>query len=193
MTSSQENARTKEMIQCASARNAFSATECDHVIRLGKAAGLALGVVGDGDIEPHVRDSQVARLDRTVETSGLYDKMLNIIHTLNDRAWHFDLAELEALQFATYSDKGHYTWHTDIGARAPLSLRKVSVTVQLSDPADYDGGNFEAFYGQVADVAPRDRGTVVLFPSFVLHRVTPVTRGTRYSLTAWMMGSASFR
>jgi PKHD-type hydroxylase len=193
MTILSDTARTQDMIQCATSREAFSPAECDRVINLGKAAGLTAGVVLDGDVETGVRDSQIARFSRTAETAGLFDKILNLIHMLNQRAWQFELAELEALQFATYNNDGHYTWHTDIGQKFPINLRKVGLTVQLSDPDDYEGGDFETFYGPVADTAPRQRGTVVLFPSFVLHRVAPVTRGTRHSLTAWMLGSTPFR
>ncbi len=83
-------------------------------------------------------------------------------------------------------DQGHYTWHMDGGKKT--ANRKISVSVQLSDSSDYEGGNIGLFYTRNERVASRDRGAIVTFPSWVMHRVTPVTRGVRYSLIAWIVG-----
>ena len=63
----------------------------------------------------------------------------------------------------------------------------------MHDPASYDGGNLEMCYKRRSDVAPRDLGCVTVFPSYVLHRVTPITRGFRCSLNAWIVGETPFR
>ncbi len=97
------------------------------------------------------------------------------------------------LKLASYGIGGHYDWHLDLGVSYPLTMRKVTVAIQLSDPASYDGGDFEALYGKQIDVAPRELGAVVVFPSYVLHRVTPVTRGVRCSLNAWIHGETPFK
>ena len=95
----------------------------------------------------------------------------------------------EPIQYTEYySSGGHYDWHTDVGSGA-LSHRKVSITVQLSKPDEYEGGNLELLRGEYNEVAPRGLGTVVIFPSYMLHRVTEITKGTRKSLVLWVGGS----
>jgi PKHD-type hydroxylase len=67
-------------------------------------------------------------------------------------------------------------------------LRKLSITIQLSNSDDYEGGDLELLYDKEPYKLDRSRGTFLVFPSFMLHRVTPVTRGTRWSLVAWIGG-----
>ncbi|HUF73295.1 MAG TPA: 2OG-Fe(II) oxygenase [Gammaproteobacteria bacterium] len=84
------------------------------------------------------------------------------------------------------SDQGFYDWHTDFGDIAPR--RTISITVQLSRPEDYDGGELELFFRSPPASMDRTRGAFIAFPSFAVHRVAPVTRGTRWSLVAWICG-----
>jgi PKHD-type hydroxylase len=94
---------------------------------------------------------------------------------------------LESIQVAQYGAADFFDWHIDLG-RGHASLRKVSITIQLSDPGEYDGGELE-FQGMAGVRQPRTQGTGILFPSFLGHRVTTITRGTRYSMVAWASGS----
>lgn len=98
------------------------------------------------------------------------------------------------MQVAWYGadSAGHFDWHADIGDGPLARRRKLTIVAQLSDPADYDGGALELNPAGRPVEAPRGFGDAVLFPSFVLHRVAPVTRGARYSLTLWAHG-APFR
>jgi PKHD-type hydroxylase len=68
------------------------------------------------------------------------------------------------------------------------TVRKLSFTLQLSDPADYDGGELQLMNSKKPTIASREQGYVMVFPSYTLHEVTPVTRGTRYSLVSWVTG-----
>jgi PKHD-type hydroxylase len=77
----------------------------------------------------------------------------------------------------------------DIGP-GNINHRKISITIQLSDPDEYVGGDLELWTGQGQVNAPRSQGCAVLFPSFMLHRVTPVESGTRKSLVLWVGGGA---
>ena len=81
---------------------------------------------------------------------------------------------------------GKYGKHVDCSYNT--NIRKLSFTLQLSDPSDYDGGDLCLYFGEDAEVIKREQGYVALFPSYVLHEVTPVTRGTRYSLVSWITG-----
>ena len=186
-------ARAPRMVMCAKAKGAFSPEECTRIIEVSKSFGLEKGVVREADIDAKVRDSRIARFGKTETTAWIYDRIFDVVGPLNRDTWHFDLAGAEVLQFASYGIGGHYDWHLDLGVSYPLTMRKVTVAIQLSDPASYDGGDFEALYGKQIDVAPRELGAVVVFPSYVLHRVTPVTRGVRCSLNAWIHGETPFK
>lgn len=113
--------------------------------------------------------------------------------------WGREVVGLGTLSIVRYDEGGHFTWHIDDVAYQAQSYaklgddldRKISVSVNLSDPADYDGGELEFRDGlghQVAGPDLRQRGSVVVFPSSVGHRVTPVARGSRFALIGWMVG-----
>lgn len=112
-----------------------------------------------------------------------------------DMGWAYDLQGLETLQFSTYAPGDHHGWHMDTLSHGAL-VRKLTVVVQLDDGDDYDGGDLELLRFGVARAeavelprAPmRQRGSVVVFPSFLVHQVTPVRRGQRRTLVAWFVG-----
>ncbi|HET7413774.1 MAG TPA: 2OG-Fe(II) oxygenase, partial [Pararhizobium sp.] len=85
---------------------------------------------------------------------------------------------------------GHFDWHSDIGDGLLAARRKLTIVVQLSDPADYQGGLLQTNADGHVNDATAARGSAIVFPSFVLHRVTSVTAGARYSLTTWVHGPA---
>jgi PKHD-type hydroxylase len=136
-----------------------------------------------------IRITQTARIQQTDETQWLYDRLQAIVQALNARSYNYELSGFaESFQYTVYRDQdgGHYDWHVDHG---PLEVqRKLSVSVQLSDSADYDGCDLQFMAGTQLQLAPRERGAVIAFPSYVLHRVTPVTRGVRKALVAWVTG-----
>ena len=103
--------------------------------------------------------------------------------------WGFNLSHgRDAIQHTIYKEGGgHYDWHMDAG-HGMQRHRKVSLTVQLTDPDDYEGGKLQLWRGQNPLDAPRGKGTVVIFPSYMMHRVSEVTKGTRESLVLWVGG-----
>lgn len=109
-----------------------------------------------------------------------------------ETGWKFNVTGKEQLQFANYYEGAFYNWHRDCDVDSEL-YRKLSVTVQLSDPKDYEGGElqFKNYWGNV-ELQPTQeimkKGTVVVFPSALMHRVTPITSGMRYSLVQWYNG-----
>ena len=133
----------------------------------------------------------------------LLTKVWNVITPINNQFFGAHLMELPPLQFTQYSEKyqGEYKIHQDLNwldiddehtnVYRKGFQRKVSCVIQLSDPKDYDGGEFE-FGGEVNDKPPqhviKEQGTLFTFPSFIHHGVRPVTRGTRYSLVGWFEG-----
>ena len=141
-----------------------------------------------------VRSSQIKWVHATQEWSWLYDKLMAMITEANNSLWKFNLyGALDAIQYTEYhaSENGHYGWHQDIGPGV-LSTRKISLTVQLSDPTEYEGGYLEYFKGGDPNTnaikVDRHQGLVFIFPSFMLHRVTPITKGVRRSFVLWVGG-----
>ena len=103
--------------------------------------------------------------------------------------WDFDIwGYHDSLQYTVYNgDGGHYDWHADLGPG--LSNRKLSVVLQLSEGTDYDGGELQINPGGSILSVPKQLGLLCFFPSFLLHRVTPVTSGKRISLVTWLCGA----
>jgi len=145
----------------------------------------------NGLTETEYRKSNVKWLPMTEQYKWIYDKIGDMAYEANQNLYHFDLHSMpEQIQYTEYYDheKGHYDWHMDTGY-GNLSQRKISVTVQLSDGDEYEGGDLQLWPGGIYPlVAPRGKGNVVIFPSFMMHRVTPVTRGTRKSFVLWLGG-----
>jgi PKHD-type hydroxylase len=118
----------------------------------------------------------------------LYAKLGGLTNKANTAMWQFDIIGLSEIQFAEYESQaqGHYDWHMDVGKHN--HDRKISLSIQLSGPEDYDGGDLQLMLKREPTTAPRDKGAVIVFPSYCVHRVTPVTRGVRKSLVVWVAG-----
>lgn len=122
------------------------------------------------------------------EFAWVYERLFQVVADANERLWKFDLSYArDPIQYTEYhaTKEGKYDWHIDIG-NAQSSDRKVSVTVQLCD--DYEGGDLELLRSRTPETQPKEAGTAVVFPSYLLHRVTPVTKGVRKSLVLWVCG-----
>ena len=151
---------------------------------------LAEAKLGPGNRNAEIRRSQVVFLGAEAKYDWLYDRIWVAAQECNRQFFGVDIAGVEAnIQVGRYdsSDRGFYDWHTDFAGLRPD--RKISISIQLSAAADYDGGDLELLYGQQPQRLDRTRGAFIAFPSFMLHRVTPVTRGTRFSLVAWILGA----
>lgn len=153
------------------------------------APSLSDSRLGPGSGDPSIRRSRTVFIKKVGRYRWLYRRFWEVVQDMNRRSFGVNLSYLESsIQLARYdaSDAGFYDWHTDFADIAPR--RKLSVSVQLSRPEDYEGGDLELLFCPKPYTAARDRGTFIVFPSFCLHRVTPVTRGTRWSLVSWVLG-----
>ncbi|HEX9858798.1 MAG TPA: 2OG-Fe(II) oxygenase [Paracoccaceae bacterium] len=172
---------------------ALSPEDCDRAIALAEAGPLHDAGLVRQTRDHGLRRAGIAWLDDLPEGEGLVDRLTAIVATANREGFGFDLTDFaESAQIARYGaeSRGHYNWHSDIGTGALAAKRKLTVVVQLSDPAGYAGGRLELRPDSNIHLAPPTRGTATVFPSFVLHRVTPVTAGVRWSLTLWAHGPA---
>lgn len=172
--------------------NGFNSEELDKVYKDVATLDFEQATTIDSKSNgKEIRSSSVKWIPNTSQWSWLYFKLMEMAVQANNSLWHFDLYSVQDLiQYTEYyaTENGHYTWHQDFGPGNP-SLRKISITVQLSGPDEYEGGDLEYWKGGNDIVkAPRDKGLVFIFPSYMMHRVTPVTKGTRRSFVLWVGG-----
>ena len=185
---------------------------CDDIIEYGKSKQEQIALTGDYNPETvgekDIKDISKKRKSNIVWMSDrwIYNEIQPYVHTANQNAgWNFQWDFSEACQFTKYKLNQFYDWHCDSWHNRYNKpeqpdrhgkIRKLSVTVSLSDENDYEGGDFEFDFrdNDKGSNQPqlckeiRPKGSVVVFPSFVWHRVKPVTSGTRYSLVIWNLG-----
>jgi len=169
----------------------LSPEECERLIARFDTRELEDGGLVGEVSAPEVRRADLVWLDADRTDQWVLDRMMRLVADANRDIFDFLLGGFdEALQLTRYrSDAlGHYDWHSDRGGNGFSRFRKLSVVVQLSVPESYEGGDLEINATGVIETMPRDRGMAILFPSYALHRVTPVTRGTRHSLVTWVHG-----
>jgi len=183
-------------------KTGLSQEEVDKIIKLcSEIKEERASTIGSDDGDS-IRTSMVKWIPQTSEWDWLYKRMMDQAVEANTELWDFDLySALESIQYTEYyaSENGHYDWHQDIGPGELPSRRKISITIQLSASEEYEGGELLICRGSNGQgqldaniKCPRGKGVSVLFPSYMMHRVTPVTKGTRRSLVLWV-GGAHYR
>jgi PKHD-type hydroxylase len=148
--------------------------------------------VGNSEINKKIRTTDVGWLFLNKDTQWLWEKLTNVIADVNSQFFKFDLTGCyEGIQLGIYkeSDKGHYDWHTDATATDKYVPRKLSMSLLLSDPSEFEGGDLQVkTYSDEIQTLNMIKGRAWFFPSYTLHRVTPVTKGVRRSLVLWVGG-----
>ena len=187
---------------------------CDEIVRYGKQLQNKMALTGafDGS-ENKMSPQQIKDLKKKrnsdivwIDSSWVYKEIHPYIHKANKSAdWNFQWDWSEPCQFTKYEKGQFYDWHCDSfykpynepNSRRHGKIRKLSVTVSLSDPKDYKGGELEFDFRDLdPDKKPNikrcteilPKGSLVVFPGFVWHRVCPVKKGSRYSLVIWNLG-----
>ena len=187
---------------------------CDEIVRYGKQLQNKMALTGafDGS-EKKMSPQQIKDLKKKrnsdivwIDSSWVYKEIHPYIHKANKSAdWNFQWDWSEPCQFTKYEKGQFYDWHCDSfykpynepNSRRHGKIRKLSVTVSLSDPKDYKGGELEFDFRDLdPDKKPNikrcteilPKGSLVVFPGFVWHRVCPVKKGSRYSLVIWNLG-----
>jgi len=187
---------------------------CENIIKYGKSLhlnkALTGGITNPKKIKPkelknmkRKRNSSVAWLD----DQWLYELITPYLKNANQSAgWNFQWDWMESCQFTKYKPKQYYGWHKDSWEK-PYGLdanknwqgkmRKLSVIVNLTDPKEYTGGELEFDFRNGTELNKKTtkickeikpQGSVIVFPSFLWHRVKPVKTGTRYSIVVWSLG-----
>jgi PKHD-type hydroxylase len=162
----------------------FTPEECDRIIELSAKFPEDDAALGYQGIDYQKRNSKSTTIRLNKDTAWIQQKIKALVQKLNNQYFKYDLEMFEDLQLLKYKEEGHFHWHNDVSAVVPFSKRKLSLIIFLSDCRDYEGGQLELMSLNINTV-PMEKGYMVLFPSFKTHRVTPVTRGVRYTLVSW--------
>lgn len=169
----------------------FTPEECKKILELGDSFREAT-VSADLIVKEDVRRAEVSWLDWNKDTNWIFEKLAGMTFEVNANHFGFDLSGFtERLQLTQYREQnqGFYDWHQDIGPMN-MSLRKLSLVVQLTPEEEYEGGELRLFMAERNNNKPvsKKQGSVIWFPSYEAHMVTPVTKGTRHSLVTWVSG-----
>tara|TARA_R100000005_G_C4994847_1_gene201788 strand:- start:698 stop:1312 length:615 start_codon:yes stop_codon:yes gene_type:complete len=182
---------------------------CEELIRYGDTLNPDIGLVGDIKKVPD-NEKDLKQLTKTrnsyiswLSEPWIWKTLKPFINLANEQSgWNYDLSHAEPAQFTRYSKTQHYDWHMDQHPKpydnprdaSHGMTRKISLTLSLNDGGEYEGGELEFRLPDskgekvINNNKSRLQGTLTIFPSFVFHRVSPVKKGTRYSLVVWNLG-----
>jgi PKHD-type hydroxylase len=177
----------------------FTPQQCDELIRIGQGEPKINAAMGADNknkkVDNRYRKSIISWIP-FAKAVPIYQVLRQWMEVTNNNYFGFDTVQLsEQGQYAEYSKGGFYNWHMDSNTEmeAMPTVRKISMTLLLSDPKDFEGGELELFCGDTLDSEKNKfklkRGYAVFFASFLLHRVMPVIKGNRKSLVMWFGGS----
>ena len=179
---------------------AFSSAELTTIENHCKSLPLVAGGSPDGsghteEAEQKFRVSNIGfHLPNDPKLKFVFEKFNNVFEYVNSNFYNFDINGYDYFQYAEYDAKesGRYNWHVDLSfgesSRDVYSTRKLSMSMLLNTPGvDFEGGDFQTFLAKEANI-PLKRGQILIFPSFIVHRVKPVTKGIRKSLVIWVTG-----
>jgi PKHD-type hydroxylase len=136
------------------------------------------------------RKSDVIWINNSQESYWLYKKVSDAVRKINDKTYQFELSGAESFQYTIYKDSelGEYFWHRDTLMYKIESVRKISVSILLSDTKEFKGGSFLFSPDGKPIEIEQEKGRMIVFPSWTPHCVTPILKGTRISLVMWLYG-----
>lgn len=142
--------------------------------------------------ETHGDGSRKTKVYYPTNADEYDDLMMEWAHEANEDYWGFEISYIpHPIQLLEYNVGDHYDWHMDLGP-GDGEKRKLSIIIQLSDPYEYEGGSVILKSGKEF-VVPKEKGAVCIFPSYILHKVEPITKGTRRALVCWVLGDEKLK
>ncbi len=172
-------------------KDALTEEEIEQVIFLEKIIDFKDGLVGQSLEKNDARNSKVSFLEPDLNTEWLFMRLGDIIPVVNYDLFLYDIEAIETIQYTVYEENQHYNWHFDSHDRYLNYERKISGTLLLSSPDEYEGGELEIITGgnpEEPQILKPEKGHIAFFASHMPHRVRPVTKGIRRSLVFWVQG-----
>ncbi|NET43283.1 MAG: 2OG-Fe(II) oxygenase [Okeania sp. SIO2B3] len=172
---------------------AFTAQECEWIISYSQNLFKEKSHRFEG-LHQNYRQTNAWEISQTEATNWLWQRLINNIITANNRWWNYDIVGIiEPLQLLCYDSTNSSNQIKDncdlhIDNEYPFSCRKISFSVELSDPNTYEGAKLNLYLQENPQILPRNKGTIIMFPSFILHEVTPIMEGKRWELIGWISG-----
>ena len=192
-------------------KNVLDKTWCDNIIKKYKTKATKKGKIGGDGVKISAKRIKERRNSNIVwvHEKEIYQKLNPYLHAANKNAgWNFEISWSEDIQFTKYTKGQYYNWHMDSFfspyknhrySQYEGKIRKISCSVLLNDPSEYSGGDLEIGQNNNVETPLEDnkinmnqcnlgQGSIIFFPGFIWHRVTPIKKGTRYSLVMWTVG-----
>lgn len=172
----------------------FTEEECDAIIQAGELCEFqkaAVGIKNNNEINEKIRNTDIVWLEPNDDTIWIFERMNELIAKINFDKFQMDLDRFDGFQYSKYKTDGHYDWHTDIIETGHNGLfRKLSVSLLLSNPKDYKGGDFWITGSSEKDAhkIKLKKGDLIVFYSHLPHKVSKVTEGERITLVTWALG-----
>lgn len=188
------------------AKEVFTPEELDKIDFLEELQDFEAATIGSGKkatknqkgtnakrIDKKERNSRVSFIYPDRNSQFIFEKFGAVLQQVNLDHFRRDIDGLEAFQYTIYEKGEFYDWHWDAELLSHKYVRKISATLMVSDPDDYEGGELEIISNGSPEehkvfLSKPNRGDIVFFASWMPHRVRPVTKGKRKSLVAWVMG-----
>jgi len=143
----------------------------------------------EGEVAANLRKTSIGWVRATKENAWIYQRLTDVTKMANEQWFNFDLRHIESLQYTVYTEDMFYDKHVDTMYKSVgLYPRKLSFTLQLTDPSEYEGGEVLIYNSHDPFPISKERGVITFFPSYTLHEVKPVTKGTRKCLVGWIHG-----
>jgi PKHD-type hydroxylase len=165
---------------------------CNLILAETNWSKQELGKVGSMKDACVIEKQRITNIVWAEVMSPIWCVAYSYITSANQQAgWNYEFNLMENVQIGHYAKNGHYDWHTDLSAPNNEGIqRKLSMSIQLNDPSKFKGGKLEFKTLPDKEQPKMQQGSIVVFPSFLEHRVTPVTSGNRYSAVTWASGPA---
>lgn len=175
-------------------QGAFTDEEIDQIRWKGDVGKFQAGTTGNATVaDENIRKSSVSWIPGNESNRWIYQKIAGVVGTVNHERFMYNIDELSDLQYTRYDEGGdHYSWHYDTETdKFSYRERKISMIMALNNPDEYEGGDFQICssgnLNQIDTYRPK-KGEMIFFCSMFPHRVTPVTKGRRETLVAWISG-----
>jgi PKHD-type hydroxylase len=166
----------------------FSPEECRRIVELpltGVEAGVQALENAGGRVDYAYRRTRERPVPPEPDYLWIYQRLAAVVRESNQKAYQFRLNDFMTVTVLEYSPDGFFDWHMDLGTGI-FAERKLSLVTFLTPPEEYEGGELCLMDG--GEPLRLAQGTTIIFPSYLMHRVNPVTRGNRFTLVSWVHG-----